>query len=119
MRRTPILSVILAATVAAGAVAGTGLAARPGSAAKPIVAKIKGFGPKTATVPRGALIRWRNADGRPHNAVALRKIRGRSAFTTGAPVTRDFRARAPRRRGTYRYICSVHPLTMKGTIVVR
>lgn len=118
MRRAPLLSVILAATVAAGAVVGTGVAAT-GSASQPISAKIKGFAPKTVTVKRGATVNWRNADKEQHNAVALSKIGGKTAFSSGAPTTGNFTAKAPRKAGTYRYICSVHPLTMKGTLVVR
>lgn len=119
MRRTPVLSVILAAAVAAGGVAGTGVAATTGSSSRPIKAQIKGFAPKTVTVKRGAVVHWRNADKQHHNAVALSKIRGRSAFSSGAPTKGNFRAKAPAKAGAYRYICSVHPLTMKGTLLVK
>lgn len=119
MRRTPLLSVMLAASVAAAGVVGTGVAATTGSAAKPISAKIAGFAPKSVTVKKGVTVNWRNADKQQHNAVALSKIAGRSAFTSGAPTTGNFSAKAPRKAGTYRYICAVHPLTMKGTLVVK
>ncbi len=119
MRRTPVLSAILSATVAASVAAGGAVSGGAAAPAPIITAKIQGFAPKVVTVKRGALVRWRNADRQDHNAVALRRIGGRSAFSSGAPRTGDFRARAPRKPGTYRYICSVHPLTMKGTLVVR
>lgn len=118
MRRTPVLSAILAAALA-GSVAATGVVATGAAAPAPVTAKITGFGPKVVTVKRGAVVRWRNADRQDHNAVALTKIRGRSAFTSGAATTRHFRAEAPARPGRYRYVCAVHPLTMRGVLVVR
>jgi plastocyanin len=118
VRRAPVLSAVLAATVAAS-VAAAGVVSTGAAATAPVTARIAGFGPKVVTVKKGAAIRWRNADRQHHSAVALTKIRGRSAFTSGAPRTTDFSATAPSRTGTYRYICGVHPLTMRGTLVVR
>lgn len=84
-----------------------------------VVARIAGFSPRTVVVAPGALITWSNRDRATHDATARTRINGRPAFSSGAPAKGAFRARAPRRRGTYGYVCSVHPLTMQGKVVVR
>lgn len=120
MRRTPILCVLVAASLASAAVVGPGLAGTPKpKASATVTAKIAGFGPAKVTVRPGARLTFRNTDGEDHNAVSTKRLAGKSAFTSGAPTDGDFRAKAPRTKGTYRYICQVHPLTMKGTIVVK
>jgi len=77
------------------------------------------FVPARVVVKPGQLVVWKNSDRVRHNAFALRQINGRPAFATrtggrGALLT----ARAPRRPGTYAYICTVHP-NMHGVLVVR
>lgn len=118
MRRSAMLCALLAVTVAASA-GSAGVPDMAEAAPVPIRASIKGFAPKVVKVKRGAVVRWRNSDGRPHNAVSLKAVRGRSLFTSGALTPRNFRARAPRRPGRYPYICTEHSLTMRGVLVVR
>lgn len=77
------------------------------------------FRPARITVNPGQLVVWKNSDRAPHNATALTKVAGKPAFRTrtggkDALLT----ARAPRRKGTYRYLCTTHP-RMRGTLVVR
>lgn len=131
MRRTltfltvAALSAALAAGAAGGSPAkdgaptGAGPAVATADATKTVAARIRGFAPRRIVVSGRTLVRFRNVDGALHNAVASRKIAGRSAFTSGAPRPGAFSFRAPRRKGTYAYICEVHPLTMRGTVVVR
>lgn len=82
-------------------------------------AAIGGFTPKRRVVRPGGRVIFRNTDGAPHNARSLKKLRGASAFRSGAPVRGNFAIRAPRAKGAYVFICDVHPLTMRGTLVVR
>jgi plastocyanin len=46
-------------------------------------------------------------------------IRGKPAFTSGPVTTANFSAKAPMKKGRYPYICSIHPTTMKATLVVK
>lgn len=133
MRRAPMILIVAAASLTLGvavtAAGGTPAKQAPPADATPavattaatktVVARIRGFAPKRLTVAKGTMVRFRNADRASHNAVATRKIGRKSAFTSGAPVSGAFSIRAPRRAGAFAYICQVHPLTMKGTIVVK
>jgi plastocyanin len=78
------------------------------------------FRPARKVVARGALVVWKNRDRAPHNASALaRRADGTRFFRTRTVGFRgEVTARAPRRAGTYRYLCTVHP-NMRGTLVVR
>jgi plastocyanin len=75
--------------------------------------KIRGFKfkPPTLRISRGTRVVWVNRDRAPHTATR------RGSFNTG--VIRSGRAVAVRfkRRGTYGYICTIHP-EMRGRIVV-
>jgi plastocyanin len=71
------------------------------------------YSPSTVSVKRGDTVTWRfRRDAAPHNVRGSGGIRSRSRITTGT-----YRKRF-RRRGTFRYICSLHP-NMKGTVRVR
>jgi plastocyanin len=77
------------------------------------------FRPARMVVRPSQVVIWKNRDRARHNATSFRRVAGRRAFRT---ATRGFRgevtARAPRRPGSYRYFCTVHP-QMRGTLVVR
>lgn len=131
MRRTPLLAAatLAGAALLAAAAGGTPAKEPPRTHAGPAVAalagaprvtaQVGGFRPARIVVGRRALVRFRNLDGFTHNAAAVRRIAGRRAFRSGRPTTGPFRVRAPARPGAYRYVCEVHPLTMRGTLVVR
>jgi plastocyanin len=94
--------------------AGAAAAATPGSLARPVVARAvpgRGFAPSRIVVKPGARVFFRNADHLKHNAA------GRG-FRSGAPTTGNFSLIAPRRPGTYSFICQVHGF-MQGVLVVR
>ena len=77
------------------------------------------FAPARIVVRPGALVEFKNRDRAPHNAVSLKTRNGKRVFRTRTIGFRgEATARAPRIRGTYRYICTVHP-NMRGTLVVR
>jgi plastocyanin len=77
------------------------------------------FHPARLVVRPGALVVWKNRDSARHNARALKRTRGRAVFATRTGGDRArLTARAPRVRGIYRYICTIHP-NMRGTLVVR
>lgn len=77
------------------------------------------FQPAKLFVRPGAAIKLENRDRAPHNVRALRLVRGKPAFQSS---TIRFRGetifRAPSAKGTYQFICSIHP-RMKGTLTVR
>jgi plastocyanin len=117
IRLVPIL--LTGSLVVAGIGVGGGLAAPKKATVK---AKITGFTPRVTTVAPGAKITWRNLDvgSLPHNAVSTKMIRGKPAFTSGQVTTAaTFSAKAPSKKGRYPYICSIHPTTMKATLVVK
>ena len=117
LSRTLMLSAAAAALVAAPAAA----AARPGSRAAPIRSQAvpdRGFLPARVVVAPGARVFFRNVDHLPHTATALTLLGGRPAFASGKPTRGGFSIIAPRRPGTYDYICAVHGF-MQGTLVVR
>jgi plastocyanin len=107
----------VAASVAAPALAGPA----PGTRANPVKAHSSsrpGFVPVKLVVKPGAVVWFRTTDGAPHTATAVRKVRGRPIFTSGAPSTGRFKIVAPKKAGTYAYFCVVHTF-MKGTLIVR
>jgi len=74
------------------------------------------FKPSRITVRRGTTVAWRFLDGSTSHNV---KSQGRRRFpSSGDRRTGIFKVRF-RKAGTYRYLCALHPLTMKGKVVVR
>ena len=73
------------------------------------------FSKRSVSVKRGDRVRWTWRDGRtPHDVKSKGSPRFRSSALkeTGTHVVRFTR------RGTYRYVCSIH-LNMRGRVVVR
>ena len=71
------------------------------------------FSPSSVSVKRGDTVTWRfKRDAAPHNVKGSGGIKSRSRITTGT-----YRKRFTR-KGTFRYICTLHP-NMKGTVRVR
>jgi len=83
--------------------------------AKQVVLRDIDFSPRTVTVRRGGSVRWTWRDGRtPHDVTSRGRPRFRSSATkdTGTHLVRFTR------RGTYRYVCTIHP-GMAGKVIVR
>ena len=73
------------------------------------------FSPNTVTIRRGASVRWEWRDRRvSHDVTSRGRLRFRSSETklSGTHTVRF------RRKGTYRYVCTIHP-SMLGKVVVR
>ena len=70
------------------------------------------FRPPVATVKRGDIVEWRNADPVPHTATA--KDAGLDSGVIAPGGTFRFTAK---RNGRFDYVCTLHP-TMKGTLIV-
>ncbi len=96
-------------------VGGPAASADPGATASSSVrVKIRSFKfkPPTLRISRGDRVVWVNRDRAPHTATR------RGSFDTG--VINGGRAVSVRfkRRGTYRYFCTLHPF-MRGKVIVR
>jgi plastocyanin len=76
------------------------------------------FRPGSVTVSRGGKVTWRWRGDNLHN-VRFRKVPG-GASKRGSDTQASGRfARTFRKRGTYRYVCTIHEdLGMKGTVNV-
>jgi plastocyanin len=72
------------------------------------------FRSRSITIQRGDTVRWVWVGQAPHNVDA---ISGPVNF--GSRTKRDgaYRKRL-NRRGTYRYLCTIHPTDMRGRVVV-
>jgi len=71
------------------------------------------FSPATVSIKRGDSVTWRfRRDAAPHNARGSGGIKSKARITTGT-YKKTFR-----KRGSFRYICTIHP-NMKGTVRVR
>jgi plastocyanin len=76
------------------------------------------FSPRSLTVSRGDRVVWRWRGDNPHN-VSFRKVpRGASRRGSGTKTSGTF-ARTLRKRGTYRYVCTIHLPDMRGSVQVR
>ena len=92
------------------------LAARDG-APKVVTIDIRNFAfdPATVTVHPGDTVEWKNDDSAPHTATTNAS---KSGFDSGIiQPGASWRHQAPD-KGTYNYICTIHPY-MKGTLIVQ
>ena len=103
----PAAAIVLCATVAPLDAGAAGV--------KRVVLKDIDFSPATVTIRRGDSVRWVWRDPRvSHDVTSRGRLRFRSSETklTGTHTVRF------RRKGTYRYVCTIHP-SMLGKVVVR
>jgi len=66
------------------------------------------------TIQSGDTVKWRWVGVAPHNVTVTK---GPRKFHSKTKTSGTY-AKTLRKRGTYRYICTVHPDNMKGRIVV-
>jgi len=110
-----LCTLVLSPLLVAPAVAGTGPDALT-SATRTVTIKDIAFKPGNITVQRGTEVRWRFADGPTFHNV---RSRGERRFTGSSDRRRGAFRKRFRTAGRYRYLCTLHRLTMKGVIVVR
>ena len=72
------------------------------------------FRKRSITIQRGDRVRWVWVGREPHDVTVTR---GPRKFHSRTKRSGSYRKRL-RARGTYRYICTVHPLDMRGKVVV-
>lgn len=118
--RTPCMPRRLLAALAVAALAVAALVVPPAGARSVRTARVTiadvSFKPSVVRIHRGDRVRWSFEDGpyTSHNVTSrgTRRFKSSSTRKTGA-YTVTFR-----HRGTYRYVCTIHP-NMRGKVVVR
>jgi plastocyanin len=73
------------------------------------------FQPATVTVHPGDTVEWKNEDSAPHTATAQSPKPG---FDSGVIQSGAKWRYEAREKGTYNYICTIHPY-MKGQLIVQ
>ena len=73
------------------------------------------FQPATVTVHPGDTVEWKNEDSAPHTATGSTP---RPGFDSGVIQSGAAWRYEAREKGTYNYICTIHPY-MKGTLIVQ
>ena len=119
---TLVLLATLALIAAAGfpSLASASRSAGQGSAPQKVVTVvIRGFKfePATVTVNVGDIVEWKNDDIVPHTATADGEAQ-KPVFDSGTIKTGATWRYLARNKGTYNYICTLHP-NMKGELIVQ
>jgi plastocyanin len=77
------------------------------------------FSPKNAQVGRGGRVTWRWRGAVDHNVTFTKVPSGASKRGSGTKASGRF-SRSFTKKGTYRYVCTIHrSLGMRGSVVVR
>jgi plastocyanin len=116
MRRQLSLSLSIAAVALAALALPHATAAPDGdaSATKRVRVGDFFFKKRSITIQSGDRVRWVWVGREPHDVTVTR---GPRKFQSRTKRNGSYRKRL-RARGTYRYICSVHPIDMRGKVVV-
>ncbi len=72
------------------------------------------FSPATKTVAKGSVVKWQNNDGNVHTATSNDGV----TFDTGIISAGGTGTYTASTAGTFAYHCTVHGLTMAGTLIV-
>jgi len=75
------------------------------------------FEPATVTVHEGDTVEWKNEDSVPHTATENADAK-KPAFDSGYLQTGAAWRYVVQKKGTYNYICTLHPY-MQGTLIVQ
>jgi plastocyanin len=86
---------------------------QPVASPSAILIKNFDFHPMALTVSAGTTVTWKNLDGEPHTVTSTDGL-----FRSGALDENDTFAFRFAKRGTYKYLCSIHP-RMVATIMVK
>lgn len=78
-----------------------------------VVIEAMRFSPQTIEVNVGDTVIWKNKDPFPHTVTS-----GNRSFDSGEFSENRFWKFKARRKGTFQYVCALHP-TMKGSLVVK
>jgi plastocyanin len=103
----------LAACVALAAAVVPSAQGAPHGATHRIAIRDFAFHARRIVVAPGTKLVWTNDDSDPHTISSHAAHWSSEALDTGQSFTR-----VVRRRGTYHYVCTIHPF-MHGTVVVR
>jgi len=83
------------------------------------------FGPDSVTIQKGRTVKWvwSSTNTYPHDVhlkQGPKKLKERGSYSTHTTAVTDATFKKTfERRGTYRYICTIHPTLMKLTLVVK
>ncbi len=112
-RRYRIAAVILLSLAAAEA--HTVIAAEPAAKTAPpaVTMEAVAYAPSALVIKQGATVVWVNRDPFPHTVTAVDRSFDSRDIAAGASWKH-----VARRRGTFDYVCTLHP-NMKGTLVVQ
>jgi len=121
-RTTKLLLLGITAAVAAAAVAPGALQAAPPAkqaATKRVSIRDDHFSPKRIVVSTGGKVRWAWKGENDHNVTFRSVPKGASKKGAGTRSKGSF-TRSFGKRGTYRYVCTIHEAAgMKGTVVAK
>lgn len=97
-----------------GASAGTAVAATRAASTVDVTIVNFAFTPDPITIDPGDTIRWTNLDSAPHSAVSVQPGFVTVTLAQGQTTTTTFD-----RPGTFAYVCGIHGVSMRGTVIVR
>lgn len=92
-----------------------GLVPAANAAARVVTAENIDFTPEKITIKRGSTVAWRFLDSTRHNVSS----RGKRRFRSSRDMSRGTHRVRFSNAGRYRYMCTFHPLSMRGVVTVR
>ena len=117
--RAGLMATIVGSLVAAGLISPAIGGGAERSATKSVSVRDDLFSPRAVSVSRGDKVAWRWKGSNAHN-VTFRSVPSGASKPRSATKTSGRFARTFRKRGTYRYVCTIHQdLGMRGTVKVR
>lgn len=111
----PALALALAATPVAIATAGEGAPTAQAAATKTVTLKNISINPAKVSVTKGSTVKWVWRDGSIRHDVTWKS----GGFKASKLQAKGTYSLTFKKKGTYRYFCSVHSGDMKGTITVK
>jgi plastocyanin len=120
MRKQTTLTVALA-SLGLAAVALPAAASQPSADAaktKRVTIGDEFFKAKRITVSKGTTVKWVWTGSEDHDVVVTKAPKGARKFHSPTK-TKGTYSKKLKKGGTYKYLCSVHPDVMRGTVVVK